>query len=99
MKTSIHLLSVIIKIYEKSPEGNPSGLLIARYKILKMYSNFRSLPSSIQTVLSVLEFHQVNHYVGRGLYRRSGFSPCPEGYSIYFILLYHSVFYLSMISS
>jgi len=26
-----------------------------------------------------LDFHQVNHIVARGLYRRSGITPCPEG--------------------
>ena len=35
--------------------------------------------SFIQTVLSVPESHRVSHQkVGRGLYRRSGISPCPE---------------------
>ena len=34
--------------------------------------------SSIQTILSVLELHQILPLPARGLYRRSGISPCPE---------------------
>ena len=36
------------------------------------------LSSIIQTVLSVLESHQIKRCSARGLYRRSGISPCPE---------------------
>jgi len=42
--------------------------------------------SSIQTILSVPEFNRFNPFYGsRGLYRRSGISPCPEEWQ--FILL------------
>ena len=34
--------------------------------------------SPIQTILSVLESHQILRQSARGLYRRSGISPCPE---------------------
>lgn len=34
--------------------------------------------SSIQTLLSASEFHRINAFGARGLYRRSGISPCPE---------------------
>ena len=37
------------------------------------------ISSSIQTLLSVLEFHQVS-INARGLYHRSGIAPCPEDY-------------------
>ncbi len=37
----------------------------------------RCLPSSIQTILSVPELHRFCH-TARGLYRRSGITPCPE---------------------
>jgi hypothetical protein len=51
------------------------------------------LPSTIQTILSALELHQIMRLRARGLYHRSGIhlhifmaqmSPCPEGY--YFVL-------------
>ena len=36
-------------------------------------------PSSIQTILSVMELHHISKYLfARGLYRRSGITPCPE---------------------
>ena len=38
------------------------------------------ISSSIQTVLSVLESHQIMCSRTRGLYRRSGISPCPEDF-------------------
>lgn len=38
----------------------------------------KNISSSIQTILSVLEFHQILRLHARGLYRRSGISPCPE---------------------
>jgi len=40
--------------------------------------------SSIQTILSVLDFHQIMRLRARGLYRRSGISPCPEEFVIIF---------------
>ena len=40
-----------------------------------------SLSSFIQTILSVLESHQILRRRARGLYRRSGISPCPEDLS------------------
>lgn len=50
------------------------------------------LPSSIQTLLSVLEFHQVSHIsTARGLYRRSGITPCPEDMFIFYIFIIHSL--------
>ena len=36
------------------------------------------LPSSIQTIRSVLELHQIMRQSASGLYRRSGIAPCPE---------------------
>lgn len=55
-----------------------------------------STSSFIQTLLLVLEFHQIScvhnvyhkkyiiyiMYTGRGLYRQSGISPCPEEFSL-----------------
>ena len=42
------------------------------------FNNFAYISSPIQTLLSVLEFHQVSRIAARGLYHRSGISPCPE---------------------
>ena len=42
--------------------------------------SIRVISSSIQTILSVLESHQILRSRARGLYRRSGISPCPEDY-------------------
>lgn len=36
------------------------------------------LSSPIQTLLSVLELHQIKAKCFRGLYHRSGITPCPE---------------------
>ena len=38
--------------------------------------------SFIQTILLVLELHQIMCFYARGLYRQSGISPCPEDISI-----------------
>ena len=47
------------------------------------------LSSPIQTILSVLESHQILRRNARGLYRRSGISPCPEEYHIYLLPYYN----------
>ena len=48
--------------------------------------------SFIQTLLSVLEFHQFMRFSARGLYRRSGISPCPEDKYLFFMLLLYIIF-------
>ncbi len=47
----------------------------ARHKIIK-----HDLSSTIRTLPSASEFHGISRTIGasRGLYRRSGISPCPE---------------------
>ena len=47
-------------------------------KLIRIFSSF------IQTILSVLEFRQIMRFHARGLYRRSGISPCPEDHNIQF---------------
>ena len=42
--------------------------------------------SFIQTILLVLELHQIMRFYARGLYRQSGISPCPEDTSIQLFL-------------
>ena len=42
--------------------------------------------SFIQTILLVLELHQIVRFCARGLYRQSGISPCPEDISIQLFL-------------
>ena len=49
-----------------------------------------SFSSSIQTILSVLDFHQIMRQHACGLYRRSGISPCPEEYHIYLLSYYNT---------
>ena len=46
--------------------------------LAKHQHNTRNLSSSIQTILLVLEFHQILRIHARGLYRQSGISPCLE---------------------
>lgn len=58
---------------KKSPELNDSF----RAFFIRNQKN-RYISSFIQTILSVLELHQIVRHSVRGLYRRSGITPCPE---------------------
>ena len=58
---------------KKSPELNDSF----RAFFIRNQKN-RYTSSFIQTILSVLELHQIVRHSVRGLYRRSGITPCPE---------------------
>ena len=57
----------------------------AQKNCTKTYRSYFSSP--IQTILSVLESHQILRRNARGLYRRSGISPCPE--ELIFNLCHH----------
>jgi len=61
------------------PEKNPENK--NRFRGMNPHRPRRpASPSTIQTILSAPEFHRIMHLRARGLYRRSGIAPCPEGF-------------------
>ena len=76
---------------KKTPERNLclSGAKIQEITrlFIVIIKNFNT-PSSIQTLLSVLEFHQVIRFHVRGLYRRSGIKLLQEN-TFFLVVTYH----------
>ena len=86
-----HLQKRFSPLSNKKDLKNSSGHASKKGVMLRAKTSAKhticTLSSPIQTILSVSESHRILRKNARGLYRRSGISPCPEEISFFPIII------------